>query len=63
MSKAIIKFNGGKLAILCSGCRTIIKTGNDFIPEEMDFALKDKHLGAQYCKQCAIKNKNTKELM
>jgi hypothetical protein len=59
--KAIVKFNGGKLALLCSGCRTIIKTGIDFTLEEMEFALKDKHLVKQYCEQCAIKNKNSKE--
>ena len=59
--KAIVKFNGGKLALLCSVCRTIIKTGIDFTPEEIEFALKDKHLGAQYCEQCAMKNKNSKE--
>ena len=31
MEKAIIKFDGGNLALLCSECRTIIKTGKDFI--------------------------------
>jgi hypothetical protein len=55
MEKAIIKFNGGNLAMLCSNCRTIIKTGKDFTPEEMEYALKSKHLDPQYCEQC--KNK------
>lgn len=54
--KAIIKFNGGNLAMLCSYCYMIIKTGRDFTPEEMEFALKDKHLDAQYCEDC--KNKH-----
>ncbi len=53
--KAIIKFNGGNLALLCSNCYTIIKTGRDFTPEEMEFALKDKHLEPQYCEQCKSK--------
>ena len=52
MEKAIIKFNGGNLALLCSKCRVIIKTGVDFTLEEMEFALKSKHLEPQYCEQC-----------
>ena len=52
MEKAIIKFNGGNLAILCSGCSVIIKIGVDFTQEEMEFALKDKHLEPQYCDKC-----------
>lgn len=55
MEKAIIKFNGGNLALLCSGCSVIIKTGVDFTPEEMEFALKSKHLEPQYCEQCKSK--------
>lgn len=55
MEKAIIKFNGGNLALLCSGCSVIIKTGKDFTPEEMEFALKSKHLEPQYCEQCKSK--------
>jgi hypothetical protein len=52
MDKAIIKFNGGNLAILCSGCSVIIKTGVDFTLEEREFALNDKHLDPQYCEKC-----------
>lgn len=54
--RAIIKFNGGNLAIICSQCRVIIKTGKDFTKEELEFALKDKHLPPQYCEQCVIKD-------
>jgi hypothetical protein len=62
MDKAIIKFNGGNLAILCSGCSVIIKTGVDFTLEEMEFVLiKDKHLEPQYCEKCVIKHTNTNE--
>ena len=55
--KAIIKFNGGNLALLCSECRVIIKTGKDFTPEELEFTLgKSKNdLPPQYCEKC--KNK------
>jgi len=52
MEKAIVKFNNGNLALLCSKCRAIIKTGKDFTPEEMNFALKDTHLDPQYCQNC-----------
>ena len=57
MEKARIKFNGGNLALLCSGCSVIIKTGIDFTPEELEFAMKkDKYLDPLYCDKC--KNKN-----
>jgi hypothetical protein len=52
MDKAIVKFNGGNLALLCSGCSVIIKTGVDFTLEEREFALNDKHLPPQYCEKC-----------
>ena len=55
MEKARIKFNGGNLALLCSGCSVIIKTGVEFTPEEMEFTLKDKHLPPQYCETCKTK--------
>lgn len=56
MEKARIKFNGGNLALLCSTCSVIIKTGVDFTTEEMEFALtKGKHLDPLYCEQCKSK--------
>ena len=54
METAIIKFNGGNLALICNTCSTIIKTGIDFTPEEREFALKDKHLPPQYCETCKL---------
>lgn len=55
---AIIKFNNGNLALLCSGCRVIIKTGREFTDEELDATLGgDKNiLPPQYCETC--KNKS-----
>ena len=56
-SHAIIKFNNGNLAILCSSCRKIIKTGCDFTVKELAYAqgkLK-KDLDPYYCEDC--KNK------
>jgi hypothetical protein len=52
--KAIVKFNGGNLAMLCSGCRVIIKTGKDFTPEELEFTLGKRKdvLPPQYCNKC-----------
>lgn len=57
--KAIIKFNGGNLALLCSKCRNIIKTGKDFTKEELDYAMINwTHLTPQYCNQCKQKHDN-----
>jgi hypothetical protein len=53
MEKAIIKFNGGNLALLCSGCSVIIKTGVDFTQKELDFVFeKGEPLEPQYCDKC-----------
>ena len=58
MDKAVIKFNNGNLAILCSGCYKIIKVGSEFNKEEKDYALGNKELPAQYCDNCTKKNSN-----
>lgn len=59
--KAIIKFNGGNLALLCSGCSVIIKTGLDFTPEELDFVFeKGPYIPPQYCEQCKTKQNGRK---
>lgn len=51
--KAILKFNGGNLAILCSKCSVIIKTGKDFDSRERQFAMcKNTYLPPQYCDTC-----------
>jgi hypothetical protein len=51
--RAKIKFNGGNLALLCSKCSVIIKTGKDFTREEKEYATTEgKHLDPQYCKKC-----------
>ena len=57
MDKAIIKFNNGSLALLCSGCTVIIKTGKDFTKEELELTMgSDKnHLPRQFCEQCKSK--------
>ena len=43
MESAIFKFNNGIGALLCSSCRTILKTGTDFSGLERE---------AQYCTEC-----------
>lgn len=52
MKKALIKYNGGNGAILCSQCRIIIKTGKDFTEEETKFSRGEGHLPPQYCRKC-----------
>jgi hypothetical protein len=55
--KAIVKFNGGRLAILCNNCITIVKVGKDFTEEEIRFAKGEiKHIDPVYCDKC----KNTR---
>ena len=54
---AIVKYNGGRLALLCSGCKVILKTGKDFTAEEQLFAKGDlAHLPPRYCETCEGKN-------
>lgn len=52
--KVIIKFNSGNLAILCSHCSRIIKTGKDFTKEEIDYVTgnSDEILPPQFCEFC-----------
>lgn len=50
--KAIFKFNGGRLAMLCSKCTVIIKIGNDFTQEEHLAAMGKVKLAPQYCEKC-----------
>ena len=52
MEKAIVKFNNGNLALLCSGCRVIIKEGKDFSYQEKKFVQGDMYLPPQYCEKC-----------
>ena len=55
--RAIVKFNGGALALLCSKCSVIMKTGREFTRTELNYALgkSKKILPPQYCESC--KNK------
>jgi hypothetical protein len=57
MLKAIIKWNSGHLALLCSSCRKIIKVGYEFTEEESLFAGGKGHLDPQHCDECINKLK------
>jgi len=50
--KAILKFNGGKLALLCSRCSVIIKVGYQFTEEEKKFSLGEIILPPLFCNNC-----------
>ena len=53
INKLIVKHNSSLGAILCSGCKKIIKTGKDFTPEEVTFFKGEiKYLPPQYCEEC-----------
>lgn len=48
--KAIVKFNNGAGAILCSNCNIIIRAGFQMTEEDLAFARGEKYLDPQYCK-------------
>jgi hypothetical protein len=54
-NKAQFKFNSGNLALLCSNCSVIIKTGKDFTRDEMMACDGIKYLKPQYCTKCIEK--------
>lgn len=58
-NKAKFKWNNGKLALLCSNCATIIKTGKDFTQDEFEAIKGNKDLESQYCEKCK-KDRNGK---
>jgi ferredoxin len=49
---AIFKFNSRRGALLCSNCRVIIKTGEEFTEEEMKAMRGEIEIDSQYCKEC-----------
>lgn len=55
-NKAQFKYNGGRGALICSGCRVILKTGDEFTEEEIDAIKGHDILAPQYCKKCQLIN-------
>ena len=51
-NKAIFKFNNNHEALLCSGCRVILKDACWFSDEEMAAFQGEGELEAQYCNKC-----------
>jgi len=56
--KAIFKYNNSHGALLCSGCRVILKDGSSFSDEEMEAFQGVTELEAQYCNTCKAGKKN-----
>lgn len=55
MGTAKFKFNNGNMAILCSNCDKIVKTGKDFTEQEWA-ALEGKgDIASVYCEDCKDK--------
>lgn len=52
MEKAIFKFNGGLGALLCTGCRTIIKTGSEMSQFEKDAMMGKQEMLPKFCVKC-----------
>lgn len=57
IKKAVFKFNGGNLALLCSKCSVIIKEGRDFNNIELLCSKGLGELEACYCEKCTKKKK------
>ena len=55
MKTAIFKFNNSQLALLCSECRAILKTGKEFTIDELKASQGKKYLPPQYCDECKVK--------
>lgn len=54
--KAVIKWNNGMLAILCSKCRKMLRIGSNFTPNDWDYLMgRLTSLPPQYCEKCALK--------
>ena len=53
-NKAIFKFNNSHGALLCSGCRVILKDGYRFSDKEMAAFQGATELEAQYCNTCEV---------
>jgi len=54
-NEAIFKFNSGMGAILCSECRTILKTGYQYSELEKQASRGKVQLEAYYCEKCEPK--------
>ena len=49
---AIFKYNGGAGALLCTGCRKILKIGSEFNKEEHLAMRGETSLPPQFCDTC-----------
>jgi hypothetical protein len=52
--KAIIKFNNGMGAVLCSGCRIILREGFDMTEDDWKDSKGEIHMAPQYCDKCSL---------
>jgi hypothetical protein len=58
--KAIVKYNNGQGALLCSRCRKIIKIGKDYNEEEIKYSKGEiDYLAPLYCENCKKKWMNS----
>jgi len=55
--KCVFVFNNGNGAILCSGCRRILKRGFEYTTDELRASMGEIDLEPQYCEICASGNK------
>lgn len=53
-NKAIIKFNNGNGAVLCSKCSIIIREGSTMTEDDWRHVKHEIVLPAQYCEKCNL---------
>lgn len=49
---AKFKFNNGNMALVCSSCGRILKTGSEFTEDEWKCLQGEADLGDRYCSDC-----------
>jgi hypothetical protein len=55
--RLIVKYNSGHGALLCSGCRVILKVGFEYTEDELRYSRGEiDYLPPQYCEQCVLKS-------
>jgi hypothetical protein len=56
IEKAQFRYNGGRGALLCSGCKKIMKTGDEFTEEEIEAIKGYSIIPPVYCLKCQLVN-------
>lgn len=56
MKKAIYKFNGGRGALLCSGCSRVLRQGAELTKEDLQALRGEIIQPPKFCVKCNLEN-------